>query len=275
MVFWEFIRELKQRILKERLYDLAAQLAYYFLMSLFPFLLFTVTVLAYLPVSSDNILRLIRPFAPEDTYVLVENNLRIILDQQRGGIFSVSLIVTLYLASIAFQSVIRILNNAYQVKQTRPFLIQWFLGIVLMMGLLIAITVSLMLPVFGKIIGEFVFGLLGLSDFFYEVWIWLRWILSSCVLFLVFFFVYKFAPNRKISTMEALPGAVFSTIGWQLSSLAFSYYASINNYSHIYGNLGAIIVLVGWIYLSAMILILGGMINATFGQLKKRDRWES
>ena len=120
-MFWVFIRELKQRILKERLYDLAAQLAYYFLMSLFPFLLFTVTVLAYLPVSSDNILRLIQPFAPEDTYVLVENNLRVILDQQRGGIFSVSLIVTLYLASIAFQSVIRILNNAYQVEQTRPF----------------------------------------------------------------------------------------------------------------------------------------------------------
>lgn len=134
-MFWVFIRELKQRILKERLYDLAAQLAYYFLMSLFPFLLFTVTVLAYLPVSSDNILRLIQPFAPEDTYVLVENNLRVILDQQRGGIFSVSLIVTLYLASIAFQSVIRILNNAYQVEQTRPFLIQWLLGIVLMMGL--------------------------------------------------------------------------------------------------------------------------------------------
>ncbi|MGA8942437.1 MAG: YihY/virulence factor BrkB family protein [Thermoactinomyces sp.] len=264
-----FFRELKRRIFEERLYDLSAQLAYYFLMSLFPFLLLAVTLLGYLPISEENILRLIEPYAPADTYALVEYNLSIVLGKQQGGIFSVSLFITLYLASIAFQSIIRILNNAYRVERNRPFIKQWFLGVLLMFGLLLAVLVSLLLPVFGKVIGEFVFSLLGMSHFFYEVWIWLRWLISSFVLFLVFLSVYKFAPNIKIPFKEALPGALFATFGWQLSSLGFAYYVTLNNYAHIYGNLGALIVMVGWFYLSALILILGGMINATLSQIKR------
>lgn len=264
-----FIKELKRRIFEERLYDMSAQLAYYFLMSLFPFLLLAVTLLGYLPISGENILRLIEPYAPANTYALVEYNLSLVLGKQQSGIFSISLLITLYLASMVFQSIIRILNNAYQVQQNRPFFMQWILGVLLMFGLLFAVVVSLMLPVFGKVIGEFVFSLLGMIHFFYEVWIWLRWLISSFILFLVFLSVYKFAPNIKIRFKEALPGALFATIGWQLSSLGFSYYVSLNNYAHIYGNLGALIVLVGWFYLSAMILILGGMINATLSQIKR------
>ncbi|MBA4542175.1 MULTISPECIES: YihY/virulence factor BrkB family protein [Thermoactinomyces] len=268
-MFILFLKILRKRIWEDGIFDLAAQLAYYFLMSLFPFLLLAVTMLGFLPFRSDNILGMIKPYAPAGTYQLIASNLTSILDQQNSGIFSVSLIVTIYLASVAFRSIIRILDNAYRVHVERTFWSEFIIGFFLMFSLLVALIVSLTLPIFGKILGEFVFSLFGVEKWFLEFWVWVRWLLSTLVLFSVFWNLYKWAPHIRVSFRQALPGAVFATLGWQISSYGFSFYVSINqNYSHIYGNLGAIIVLVGWFYLSAVVLVLGGLINATWYQVK-------
>jgi membrane protein len=272
MLLISFFRVLRKRIWEDRIFDLAAQLAYYFLMSLFPFLLLAVTMLGFLPFRSENILSMIKPYAPANTYELVASNLSLILDQENSGVFSISLVVTVYLASAAFHSIIRIMDTAYRVHEERPLWHRVIIGFFLMFGLLLALIISLILSVFGKILGEFVFQLLGLTRLFYEVWTWMRWLISSFVLLLVFWCLYKFAPHTKVTFRQALPGAIFAVLGWQMSSFGFSYYVSINaNYSHIYGNLGAIIILVGWFYLSAIILILGGLINATLCQVKNEQ----
>lgn len=268
MFIFAFVKELKKRAVEDQVFDLSAQLAYYLLLSLFPFLLLTVTLLGFLPVSSQNVLDMIRPYAPPSTYELLKDNLALILDERQGGVLSVSLVVTVYLAFVVFLSIIRIMDNAYQVKEDRPFWKEAILGLFLMFGLLVALVISLMLSVFGQIIAENVFQLFGVTRGFYEVWTWIRWLLSSFILFLVFLSLYKFAPNIKVTLKQALPGAVFATLGWQFGSLGFSYYVSLDNYTLIYGNLGAIIILVGWFYLSAMILILGGLANATLCKLK-------
>jgi membrane protein len=215
---------------------------------------------------------MIRPYAPPSTYELFKANLTTILDQRSGEMLSLSLIGTVYLASLGFQSIIRILDDAYQVKEDRPFWKEAILGFFLMFGLLLALVISLILPVFGKILGEFFFQLVGMTERFYDVWNWIRWFLSSTVLFLVFLSLYQFAPNTKVTIKQALPGAIFATLGWQVSSLGFSYYVSFNNYSQLYGNLGAIIILVGWFYWSALILILGGLINASLCKVKAMSR---
>lgn len=267
-----FVKEFKTRVVEDHVFDMSAQLAFYFLMSLFPFLLLAVTLLGFLPYSSDNVLEIVRPYAPPSTYELIESNLEVILDERRSGILSFSFIATTYLASAGFHSIIRILNNAYQVKNDRPFWKEIILGFFLMLGLLMGLVISLILPVFGKLIGEYVFQLMGLANWFSEMWNWIRWLLSSFVLFLVFLSLYKFAPNTNITLRQALPGSFFATVGWQLSSWGFSYYVSLNNYSLIYGNLGGIIILVGWFYLSALILILGGLTNATMCKLRAREQ---
>lgn len=271
MKFILIIKEIKKRWIEERVYDLAAQLAYYILMSIFPFLLLAVTGLGFLPFNSTDILSMIRPYAPPSTYELLESNLKVILDDQQKGILSISLLITIYLASVAFQSIIRILDNAYHVHKERPFWMQVLLGIFMMFGLLGALLVSLLLPVFGKVLGHYLFQLFGVSDWFYDVWAWIRWLLSSLVIFAVFLCLYKYTPNTKVTFGQALPGAIFVTISWQLSSLGFSYYVSLGNYSSVYGNLGAIIILVGWFYLSSMVLILGGLLNAVISEVNKRS----
>ncbi|MBD1373827.1 YihY/virulence factor BrkB family protein [Hazenella sp. IB182357] len=263
MMILYFLRELKDRFVGDHLFDSAAQLAYYFLMSLFPFLFVAFTFLGYLPVSSFEILEMVKPYAPANTYELISSNLTVVLDEQRGDILSVGIFVTIYLASAAFQSMIRILNKVYQVKQNRPFWKSMVIGIVLMFGLLLALVISLILPVFGKIIGDFVASFFGLTNWFHAIWSWIRWLLSSLVILAVFILLYKYAPNTKVRMIQAIPGALFTTLGWQLSSLGFSYYVSFNDYTLIYGNLGGLIILVVWFYLSALILIIGGVLNAT------------
>jgi len=84
------------------------------------------------------------------------------------------------------------------------------------------------------------------------------------VFFIVLLALYKLAPNKKILLRNAMWGAIFATVGWQLVSLAFSYYVStIGNYSATYGSLGAVIILMIWFYISGIIIITGGVINAT------------
>ncbi|WP_052807298.1 YihY/virulence factor BrkB family protein [Risungbinella massiliensis] len=262
-MWWRFLIEIRDRYFQDRIYDQAAQLAYYFLLSLFPFLYVVFTVLGYLPFSSDMVLEMIQPYAPESTYRLLQENLYIILDRQNGGVLSISIIATIYLANMMFHSVIRILNHAYQVKESRPFWRDLLLGMVLMTGLLLAIVVSLALSLYGHAIGKQVFFLFSVTPYFLTIWNWIRWLISSTFLWLMFWTLYQFTPNTKISFWQAFPGSIFATLGWQLSSLLFSYYVSLGNYSVIYGNLSAIIILLTWFYLSAMILILGGVINAT------------
>jgi membrane protein len=255
-------------MIADRIFDFSAQLAYYFLMSIFPFLLLVVTLVAYLPFTNNDILELIRPYAPLSTYELIETNLAVILAHRSSSLLSISLLITVYLSSVGFQSIIRILDNAYRVQGNRPFWQEAILGFFLMLGLLIALVSSLVLPVFGRMISQFVFQWLGMTQWFYDVWNWVRWLLSSAILLFAFLSLYRFAPNTKVTFKQALPGAIFAMLGWQISSLAFSYYVSLNNYTHLYGNLGAIIILVGWFYWTAFILILGALLNASLCKVK-------
>lgn len=265
MIFW---KEIKKRIIEDNLMDMAAQMAYYFLLSFFPFLLLTVTLFAYLPVKSQDILILIRPFAPNDTYHMIESNLKMVLDHPQGGLLSFSLLAMIYITSIGFRSLIRMMDSAYQVEEDRAMWKEFLLGFFVMFGLMLALLISLVLPIFGSWIELHVFQLFGLNDLFLKTWFWIRWLLSSFLLLSFFWVVYIWGPNTHVSWREALPGSLFATLGWQLSSLGFSFYVSTNPYTTIYGNLGAIMVLVGWFYLSALVLILGGQLNATLRTLK-------
>ncbi len=262
------LTELKNRCIRSQIFDLSAQLAYYFLLSLFPFLLLTVTILAYVPLQSKDILLFLKPFIPHESFQLIKDNLNHLFVLRRGEILSISLISTIYPASLAFQSIIRTLNRAYDDRYQRPLWKNIILGTGFMMGLFFALTFSLLLSVFGKIIGNGLIHLFGLTKWYAAIWDLMRWGISTVILAFIFLGIYKFIPCVRISFREALPGTIFATLGWQTSSLAFSTYVSLDHYSLIYGNLGGIIILLGWFYLTAFILIVGGHINAV---LKKRS----
>ena len=259
----EFLKELFKRFRKDEVGGLSAELAYFFLLSLFPFLIFLITLVGYLPVSEVNVLNYLREYAPTGTIEMIEKNLEVIIGSQNGKLLSFGIIATIWSASNGINAIVRAFNRAFDVTENRHFLLARGMSILLTFAMVFVIIIALLLPVFGRQIGVFIFSTFGLSDVFLDIWNALRWIVSACILFIVFTSLYYFAPNKKLKVKEVIGGSFFATFGWMFVSLGFSYYvSSFGNYSATYGSLGGIIVLMIWFYLSGLIIILGGEINA-------------
>ncbi|KZE68760.1 hypothetical protein AWM68_00320 [Fictibacillus phosphorivorans] len=257
-----FMKQWFHRFFEDKVFDLSAQLAYYFLVSLFPFIFLIFTVLSFLPISSAYVLSLFQSIAPEEAYTLLEYNLVAVLDEHRGDVLSLSLIIMIWLATIGTHAIIRVFNQAYQVEESRPFFKELILGMFLTFGLVIAVITALLLPVFGRKIGIYIFEQTGFSHPVWHIWETARYLIGFSVLLSIFSALYRFAPNVKLTFRNVWPGAIFSTAGWHLFSYLFSSYVLIFDYGQIYGNLGALLTLMVWFYISAMILIAGGQLNA-------------
>lgn len=258
-----------KRVGEDDVLGLAAQLAYFFLLSLFPLLIFLVTLLPYLPITQDEMLGVVGDFAPGETMFFIESNLNEIMSHQNGTLLSFGLIATVWSASNGINAIMRAFNKAYEVKESRSFFVARGMAILFTVAMIFVFIIALLLPVFGKQIGIFLFAKLGLSSHFLAFWNMLRWLLSSLIIFIVFLVLYWIAPNKRFKCIDAVPGAVFATVGWLLVSWGFSYYVSnFGNYSAMYGSIGAVIVLLIWFYLSGIIIILGGEINALSSFLK-------
>lgn len=259
--------DLWYRIDEDDISGLASQLAYFFLLALFPLLIVIVTLLPYLSINEIDILGIIRDFAPAETVALIERNLEEIKANQNGRLLSFGIIGTLWSASNGINAVVLAFNKAYDVKETRSFLVARGMAILFTFAMIFVFILALLLPVFGREIGLFLFSEFGLSKEFIALWNTIRWLVSSVILFIVFTVLYWIAPNKKIKCVSVMRGAIFTTIGWILTSLAFSFYVgNFGNYSATYGSIGAIIVLMIWLYLSGFIILLGGEINAYYSK---------
>lgn len=266
----EFGKELFKRFSDVDVPGMSSQLAYFFLLSLFPFLVFLTTLLGYLPIDIDSVLKFLDTYLPADVANMLESNLENLLTSQSGGLLSISIIGAIWSASKGVNALTLAFNKAYRVEEDRSFIVSKLISIGLTIALVVTIAIALLLPIFGKTIGEYIFSFVNLSDGFVQVWNTLRWIISSVILFIVLYVLYILAPNKKVKLREALWGAVFATISWQIVSLGFSFYVStLGNFSATYGSLGTVIVLMLWFYLTGIVIITGGIINAV---LVKRHR---
>ncbi|MFC4388868.1 YihY/virulence factor BrkB family protein [Gracilibacillus marinus] len=265
-----FFKDLFKRIGDDDVSGLAAQLSYFFLLSLFPFMIFLVTLVAYLPFSDLDMINFISRYAPEEIVTMIDENISQIMDGRNGGLLSIGIIGTLWSASNGINALMRAFNHAYNIDEKRSFVVARGISILLTIAMVFVIIIALLLPVFGRAIGEYLFSFIGLSEDFISVWGTLRWVISSVIFFIVLSALYLLAPSKRVYFKHVYIGAIFATVFWQLTSLAFSFYvSSFSNYSATYGSLGGVIILMLWFYLSAMIIIIGGEINAL---VEKRRR---
>ncbi|MCY8236711.1 YihY family inner membrane protein [Bacillus inaquosorum] len=265
-----FLKELFSRYTLHEGQSKSAELAYFFLLSLFPFLIFMLTLTAYLPLSTADVLGVVEQYAPASAMSLVESITHQTLNNRNGGLLSFGIIAALWSASNGMNAIVRSLNHAYDVEENRSFIIVRLTSIFLTIAMVFTILVALLLPVFGRQIGMLASDFVGASDLFLSVWEAVRWGVSPLVLLIVFSALYVIAPNKKLSLRFVMPGAVFATIGWIVVSTLFSFYVStFANYSATYGSIGGIIVLMIWFYLSGILIILGGEINALLHKRKK------
>lgn len=265
---FNFIKELVHRFMADQTTDLAATLAFYFLLSLFPLAIFMFSLIPYLGLSEKQLFVFISHYVPTVVVNLLKENLSTVL-QKNGSLLSVGILATIWSASNALNAMVRLLNHAYRVQETRSFLITRLLSLVLTVLMVIAIVITLAINVlFNGFVYQFL-HFLGLSNDFAWLWSTLSIGLTFLLIILIFACLYKYGPNMRLSWREVSVGSVIAAIGWQAASYGFSFYVRyFGHYSATYGTLGAIIILMMWFYLTAIMILIGGQLNAYLHQLR-------
>jgi membrane protein len=262
-------KELARRVLHEIQDDdclsRAAQLAYYFLFALFPFFLFLTTLLGYLPIPNllDRLLGMLGEMLPGEALQLVQDNIRQLVTDQRGGLLSFGILAALWTSSSALTAIIDSLNRAYDVDEGRPFWKVRLIAMGLTVGLSAFIVGALVLLTFGPQIGGWVADLVGLGRVFELTWNILRWPVIVGFMILAMAFLYYLAPDVEQQWQWITPGSACAVIGWLLASLGFAFYVNhFGSYNATYGSIGAVIVLLTWMYVTGLFILIGGEINA-------------
>ncbi|MGH0590365.1 YihY/virulence factor BrkB family protein [Bacillus mycoides] len=269
-----FGKDLYDRIVRDDVAGLSAQLAYFFLLAMFPGLVFLITLLGFIPIHTEDVLSLLEVYIPEEAMSLIEVNVDKVVNEKNGGILSFGLLSMLWFASNGVNAIMKAFNRAYDIKETRSFMVTRALSIIFTLAMIFMIVFALIIPVFGQVIGAAIFKILGLSESFSFTWSIARLVASFLVLFALFSFLYTFAPNRKLRRREIVPGALLATVGWVVVSYVFAYYVGeFANYANTYGGLGGVIILMLWFYLTAWVILLGGEINAllNFYRMDNKD----
>lgn len=272
--FKAFLKSLLSRLKEDNVTAMGAQVSYYLILSIFPFLIFFLNILSYTPVARDDILQNFIVVLPADTQRIVSNLLVETINKSSDTLLSLGAITGIWAASKGLMALIRSLNKAYDVEEKRNYFELRGMAILFTLALLFLLVIVLSTLVFGEILGNKLFDFLGMTDNFIVIWRYLRILISLGSMILMFNLLYKFSPSirnsEKINFKHTLPGAIFATIGWIFTSALFSFYVNnFANYSKTYGSLGGIIVLLIWLYISSIIIITGGEINGTLKSLKK------
>ena len=268
--FIRLLRQFYHGIMEDEVLALGAQMAYYLILSFFPFLIFLIALIGYSPISSQQALEGLLAILPDEAYILVRDTVVDIVDAKTGGLVPISGILSLWFASNGIGSIITGLNKAYDEVEGRPFWKVKLISIGFTLLLTLTIIFSFVLLIFGGVIKRQLIDGMELKPIYQGIWDTGRYIFISMVILLVFIGLYRFTPSRKMTWREVIPGAIFSTLGWLGASLAFAYYVdNFGNYSKFYGSIGGVVILLIWLYFSAVILLLGGELNAALAYTRE------
>jgi membrane protein len=261
--------ELLKRTARETSEDdglgLAAQLAYYFFLALFPAVLFVLALASFFPLTNfiDDATRALRPIAPPDVMGFFEEQLRRLSNADSGGILTVGILGAVWSSSAAVVAIIGSLNRAYDIEESRPWWKVRLTAIGLTIALAFFLLLSFTLIVAGPAIAERLAASFGLGSVFEWSWKILQWPLAFALVSTALGLVYYFAPDAEQDWVWITPGAVVATALWIIVSLAFKVYvANFADYNAMYGAVGGVIVLLLWFYISGLAILVGAELNA-------------
>lgn len=252
---------------------LAAQLAFYFLMALFPALLFLVALIGYVPVENafNELLAALGSVAPRQLVELLRAQLAQIAEGRQASLLTLGIVGAIWSSSAAMVAIIDALNRAYDVTEWRPWWKRRLVAIGLTIALALFIIISFTLVLIGPTMALRVAEWLRVGPAVALVWGLIRWpVIIACVIFSVDL-VYHFAPNRRGCWAWITPGSVLATALWIVSSLAFKLYVTnFGTYTATYGAIGGAIVTMLWFYVSSIAILVGAELN---GVIEKA--WQS
>ena len=265
----ELGRKVFNEIIKNNVFGLAAELAFYFLFALFPLILILVTLFGLFASHrvelQNDLLSYFAPFLPLTAFQLLETVVSDLAVHASGGKLTFGIVSALWGVSGGINGVISSLNLAHHVRETRS----WFKVRALALGLSVVISILLLVALFMAMAGNhFVDWLgraLGLQPIVVLVWKAIQWPVVLLFAAIACSLIYHFGPNlrRRRNWQLFTPGMIFGALSWLAASFGFRMYLHFfNNYSATYGSLGAVMILMIWLYVSGLAYLIGGEINA-------------
>jgi membrane protein len=271
LTWWQLLVRVWREIWIDQVPGRCAELAYYFLFSVFPLLLFLTSLLGYLAGPDTRLrfvlFRMLDHLSPSSEVTeLLRNTLNQIIAGRHGARLSLSLLVALWVASAGMLAVARTLNSAFGVEESRPWWRRRLVAVALTVGFAALIICALAIILYGHQIGVALAAALGIGPAFIGIWPPVRWLLVAAFVLLSFDAVYNFAPDtgRGTGRRWGTPGAVIGVGLFLAASLGFRIYLYEleNGIATTYGSLGAVIVLLLWFYLTALAILVGGEVNS-------------
>ncbi len=272
----DFLVRLWSRTEADDIFGRAAQLSYYFLLALFPLLLFLITLFGYLDVAGSQLrhklISYLGSVMPDSAFHLVVVTIDQVTNARGGGKLSFGLLAALWAASSGLNALATALNAAYDVAETRPWWKVRLISMALTVVMASLIVSALLIVLYGGRLGHFLAAFIHEGRAFTVAWRILQWPITLGFVFIAFSLIYRFAPDigAKHRALPASdyrrrwfsPGVVIAIILWVIVSLGLRLYLHFfNSYSATYGSLGAVIILMLWFYLTGAAILLGGEIN--------------
>lgn len=260
-----FVTDLYSEIEDDNVFNGAAALAYYWMLAIFPAAIFLLSLLPFLPVPNleDAIMDLLRQAMPQEAATLFTNVVSEVTSTTSGGLLSFGLLFTLWSASSGLYAIMQQLNITYDVKEGRSFLKVRGVALLLTIMFFVMIIGAFGLVVFGGVLQDWLAGILGESPILLGFFSALRWVIIACLILLGFAMIYYYGPDVEQRFQFITPGSLIGALLLIGASVAFSFYVSnFGDYTATYGSIGAVIILLLWLYLAGLVILLGSEVNA-------------
>ena len=273
----ELGKQVWNEIKEDNVFGRAAELSYYFLLALFPFLIFLTSTIGLVLGSGTGtrhaLFNYLGRIMPPSAFQLLDNTMREVFASSGGGKLSFGILAALWAASNGMTAITGTLNTAYDLKESRPWWKQRLIAMSLTIALSILIILALVLVVAGGHIADWLTSVFGFGPVFPIAWKIIQWPVVLGCMTLAFALIYYFAPDfREQSWQWLTPGAAIGVALWLLVSIAFRLYLNFfDSYSATYGSLGAVIILMLWLYFTGTAVLIGGEVNSEIEHVAARQ----
>ena len=260
-------------------FGMAAEMGFMLVIGIFPFMLFLMSIFGWMGNKSlmEPVLLFLAKFMPEQAMNLIMTVLSEVMIFSQGGIMAIIVFVaTTFLSMNAMAVVLKGLNRAYKVKETRNLIYTRILSLMMILVDVMVLFLSINLIIFGKIIIGFLYNHGYISETVALVIMIGRWLIAFAALFLMAFLSYYILPdlkgNESFKRKSAIPGSFFFVIFWLVASWGFSIYVNnLRTYNMVYGTIGAFAVLMIWLYYTSILILIGGELNSqTYNRLSEK-----
>jgi membrane protein len=250
---------------KDHMLTYAAAFAYHMLFALFPFLLFLFALFTLLDVPGlfDWLLSQLETAVPDEVMSQVEEAIDEAREQQGGGLLSFSLLMFIWISSVGMRSAMTALNISYDVEENRPLWKRYLLSIFYTIGLAVLVILATFLMFFGPQVTNWLGEQAGAEEYVIFLWRWLRIPLAALLAMMAVTMIYFMLPNVEHRFKLFSLGSVLTVLLWIVASIGFQFWLrNFAEYNVTYGSIGAVIILLTYLYLLAVVLLFGAELNS-------------